>query len=374
MKKLVLLAREITQKEIELGIGKEHSSTRLFPIFKTIDLKIPIKNGKKFEPSIPIEPFQGTPLVLIPLLYLPHQESLLFATPSIIEAIKPHEIKPNKIIQDPGKGTGSPIIAAAIESNDDDILIQSPSDQYQTHHVRDAVEEIIKKMEDQGFTSGTVLTTGTKNPAFSYIKVKGEKAIEFMLKGTIPKDDMIAETMIVCCRAGYLKKQILGMKNASIDDLTKIYPYDKDELKKIKQTLADICELMTSCKTSEEFLQKCPFCDFSKIIHRLLIPNMTYATVEYQTEWDDLGDWIKVYNSHVFPKDVNGNIILSKPDLISYKNCRNSVIANYSNQKVIISDLNERIFAIGPRGTIELSINFDPAEFKKDVVEIQKQP
>ncbi len=47
MNKMVMLAREITKKDIDLGNGTERRSTRLSPIFKTLNLNIPIKNSKK---------------------------------------------------------------------------------------------------------------------------------------------------------------------------------------------------------------------------------------------------------------------------------------------------------------------------------------
>ena len=208
MKKLVMIAREITQKEIEMGIGKERSSTRLTPIFKTIDLNVPIKNNKVYIPSIPINPNEGLPLLLMPLHYIPHDESVLFGTPSILEKISEQNLQPSRTIIDPGKGTGSPILAAAVESEDDDILILAACDQFHTPAVKKAIEEILDKMSKKGFACGTVLTTGTQNPAFSYIKVQDDKAIEFMLKGTIPQKGMIAETMIVCTRTDYLISQI----------------------------------------------------------------------------------------------------------------------------------------------------------------------
>lgn len=371
MKQLIMLAREITQKEIELGIGTEPSGTRLSPIFKTLDINIPIKAGKRYNPLIPINPFEGTPMLLMPLLFIPHHESVLFGTPSIIEKMSQQKLQPTKVISDPGKGTGSPIIATSIEANDDDILILAPCDQYMSPAVNNAVEIILKKIEKEGFQSGTVLTEGTKNPAFSYIKVKGSKAIEFMLKGTIPKEDMIAETMIVCVRADYLKKQILSMKNAKIADLKKLYPYPENELKKINKQLSEISELIEFCKSTNEYMDKCPFCDFSKVIHRLLLKDMTYATVTYQEEWDDLGDWHKIYRSPLYPKDKNGNVVFSKSDLISYSDCENSVIANYTNNKIIVKDLKNRIFAVGERGIIDIPLDWDPQEFKKEVVKIQ---
>jgi mannose-1-phosphate guanylyltransferase len=371
MKQLVMLAREITQKEIELGIGTERSGTRLSPIFKTLDINIPIKAGKKYTPEIPINPFAGTPMLLMPLLFIPHDESMLFGTPSIIDKINQQEQKPTVVISDPGKGTGSPIIAASLEAKDDDILILAPCDQYLSPAVNNAVNTILEKMEKNGFKSGTVLTDGTKNPAFSYIKVKGNKAIEFMLKGTIPKEDMIAETMIVCVRAEYLKQQILSMKNAKLADLEKLYPYPKDDLEKIKEQLSVISELIVSCKSIDEYMEKCPFCDFSKVIHRLLIKNMTFATVVYQKEWDDLGDWVKIYRSPLYPKDKQSNVVFSKPDLLSYSDCENSVIANFTNKKIIVKGLKDRIFAVGSRGTIDIPLDWPPQEFKKEVVKIQ---
>ena len=366
-----MLAREITVKEIELGIGKERSSTRLSPIFKTIDLNVPIKDRKLYTPTIPIDPFEGSPLLLMPLTFIPHDESLLFGTPSINERMKTQEIQPSKIISDPGKGTGSPIIAAAIESQDEDILILAACDQFHSPAVTKALNNILDKMTQKGFAAGTVLTTGTRNPAFSYIKINGDQAIEFMLKGTIPKDDMIAETMMVCTKVAYLKEQIIKAKDFSPDQMKQLYPYSEDELTKMQKSLQEIAKLMINCSTAEEFLEKCPFCDFSKMIHRLLIPKMTFSTVEYQKEWDDLGDWLKVYHSPIFPKDKNNNLIFSKKDLISYKDCENSVIANFSTNKVIVNNLKNRIFAVGPRGTIDLPLDMDPSEYKKEVVKIQ---
>ncbi|MHA1155325.1 MAG: hypothetical protein ACTSQK_04380 [Candidatus Heimdallarchaeota archaeon] len=371
MKKLVMLAREITAKEIELGIGKERSSTRVSPIFKTIDLNVPIKEGKIYTPKIPIDPFEGSPLLLMPLFYIPNDESLLFCTPSITERISTQDLQPTRIIADPGKGTGSPILAAAIESNDDDILILAACDQYHSPAVKKAITTILERIEQKKFASGTVLTTGTSNPAFSYIKVKGDKAIEFMLKGTIPKEDMIAETMIVCVKAAYLKNRISKMREVSIVKLKELYPYADEELSKIQQNLKEIAKLMDKCSTVEEYLAKCPFCDFSKVIHRLLIPEMTYATVEYQKEWDDLGDWLKVYHSDLYPKDKNKNLIFSKENLISYTGCENSVIANFTENKIIVNGLKNRIFAVGPRGVIDLPLDMNPNEYKKEVIKIQ---
>lgn len=366
-----MLAREITIKEIELGIGKERSSTRLSPIFKTIDLNIPIKNGEIYSPTIPIDPFEGSPLLLMPLIYIPHDEALLFGTPSINERMRTQELQPTRIISDPGKGTGSPILAAAIESEEDDILILAACDQFHSPAVKKAITKILNKIEQKKFSSGTILTTGTKNPAFSYFKVKGEKAIEFMLKGTIPKDDMIAETMIVCVRVAFLKHQILKMREASLAELKELYPYAEEELVTIQQSLKEIADLMDNCSTAEEFLAKCPFCDFSTVIHRLLIPEMTYATVEYQKEWNDLGDWLKVYHSGIYPKDKNNNLIFSKEELISFTNCENSVIANFTTNKIIVNGLKNRIFAVGPRGIIDIPLDLDPNEYKKEVVKIQ---
>ncbi len=366
-----MLAREITIKEIELGIGKERSSTRLSPIFKTIDLYIPIKNGKLYTPKIPIDPFEGSPLLLMPLIYIPHDESILFGTPSINERLSKQDLQPTRIIADPGKGTGSPILAAAIDAKDDDILILAACDQFHSPAVTKAITTILDRIEQRNFSSGTVLTTGTRNPAFSYFKIKDDKAIEFMLKGTIPKDDMIAETMIVCVTVAYLKNQIAKMKEVSIAKLKELYPYTGDELAKIQQNLKVIADLMENCSTAEEFLAKCPFCDFSKVIHRLLIPEMTYATVEYIKEWNDLGDWLKVYHSGIFPKDKNNNLIFSKEKLISYTSCENSVIANFANSKIIVNGLKNRIFAVGPRGVIDLPLDMDPNEYKKEVVKIQ---
>ncbi len=371
MKKMVMLAREITKKEIDLGIGTERSSTRLSPIFKTLNLNIPIKNNEKYTPEIPINPFDGTPMLVMPLLFIPHDESYLFGTPSIIEKAGKQELQPTKVFSDPGKGTGSPIIATSLISDDDDILIVAACDQYHSPAVKSAVNKILKKMEKEEFQSGTVLTTGTRNPAFSYIKVKDDKAIEFMLKGTIPKDDMIAETMIVCVRNKYLRKQILSKKDVTIKQLKEIYPYSEEELKKIQIQLHEIAKLMDTCKDVDEYLAKCPFCDFSKVIHRLLIPKMTYSTVRYQEEWDDLGDWQKIYRSPIYPKDKNGNTVFSIPKLISYTDCENSVIANFTYNKIIVSGLKNRIFAIGPRGTIDLPLDMNPQDFKKEVVKVQ---
>ena len=371
MKKLVMLAREITEMEIKQGIGTERSSTRLVPIFKTLNINIPIHAGKKYTPAIPINPQEGTPMLSMPLLYIPHHESYLFGTPSIIDKSMDLKIQPTKLIQDPGKGTASPIIATAIEAKDDDILILSPCDQYHSEAVTDAVSSILEKIEKNEYESGTVLTTGTKNPAFSYIRVKGDDAVEFMLKGTIPKEDMIAETMIVCCKSSYLKKQISYYKDASIKDLKKIYPYTNDEIKTISELLKDISLLIDSCNTTEEYLEKCSFCDFSKVIHRLLIPQMTYATVKYQTEWDDLGDWVKIYNSSIYPKDEDGNIIFSQPGLLSYKNCENSIIANFTDSKMIVDNIKKRIVAIGPRGMINIPLKSEPSELKEKVVKLQ---
>ncbi|NHJ33604.1 MAG: hypothetical protein FK732_12155 [Asgard group archaeon] len=371
MKKMVMLAREITKKEIDLGIGTERSSTRLSPIFKTLDLNIPIKKGEKYTPEIPINPFEGTPMLVMPLLFIPHDKSYLFGTPSIIEKAGKQKLKPTKVYSDPGKGTGSPIIAASLIAKKDDILIVAACDQYHSPAVKSAVNEILEKMEKEGFQSGTVLTTGTSNPAFSYIKVKDDKAIEFMLKGTIPKDDMIAETMIVCIRNEYLRKQLLSKRAVTFEQLKEIYPYSQEELKKIQTQLSEIAKLMDSCKDVDEYLAKCPFCDFSKTIHRLLIPNMTYSTVKYQDEWDDLGDWQKIYRSPIYPKDKNGNVVFSIPKLISYTNCENSVIANFTKNKIIVSGMKNRIFAVGPRGTIDLPLDMNPQDFKKEVVKVQ---
>ncbi len=371
MKIMVMLAREITKKEIDLGIGTERSSTRLSPIFKTIDLNIPIKDGKQYTPKIPIDPFEGTPMLVMPLLYIPYDESFLFGTPSIIEKAKKQNLQPTKVYSDPGKGTGSPLIATSLIANDDDILIVAACDQYHSVAVKEAVNNILKKMETEGFHSGTVLTTGTKNPAFSYIKVKDEKAIEFMLKGTIPKEDMIAETMIVCVKNKYLREQILSMRKVTIEQLKEIYPYSEDELKKIQAQLIEIAKLMNTCKGIEEYLVKCPFCDFSQVIHRLLIPSMTYSTVKYQDEWDDLGDWQKIYHSPIYPKDEKGNVVFSKPKLLTYSDCENSLIANFTKGKVIVNGLKNRIFAVGPRGTIDLPLVMNPQDFKKEVVKVQ---
>lgn len=371
LKHLIMLAREITNKEINLGIGTERSSTRLSPIFKTLDLNIPIKNRKPYTPDIPINPNDGTPMLVMPLFYIPHDESYLFGTPSIIEKANKQTLKPTKTISDPGKGTGSPVIAASLTAKDNDMLIVAPCDQYQSSAVFKAVGQIQKNMEKKGFSSGTLLTTGTKNPAFSYLKVKGDRAIEFILKGTIPAKDMIAETMIVCIRASYLKKQILAMKNVKLSDLQEIYPYSKEEIQKIQNQLKEIGELIETCKDIEEYLKICPFCDFSKVIHRLLISDMTYATVNYQSEWDDLGDWQKVFRSPIYPKDSNNNVVFSKPELISYNDCKNSLIANFTEKKVVVNGLENRICAVGPRGSIDLPFNLDPQIFKKEVSKIQ---
>jgi mannose-1-phosphate guanylyltransferase len=371
MKKLVMIAREITQKEIDLGIGTERSGTRLSPIFKTLDLNIPIKEKEKYTPSIPIDPFDGTPMLLMPLLFIPHEDSVLFGTPSILDKMAQQTIQPKSTISDPGKGTGSPIIAAAIEAKDDEILILAPCDQYLCPSVTDAVKTILGKIEQGKYQSGTLLTTGTQNPAFSYIKVQDDKAIEFMLKGTIPKDDMIAETMIVCVRAGYLKKQIAAKKNATLDELKKLYPYSDEEISKIQKQLQEISKLIETCKSTQDYMEKCPFCDFSKAIHRLLIEDMTYATIKYQEEWDDLGDWVKIYNSPLYPKDQNDNVVFSKKDLIAYSDCENSVIANFTNKKIIVRGLKNKIFAVGSRGTIIIPLDWNPQEFKKEVVKIQ---
>ncbi|MHA1212522.1 MAG: hypothetical protein ACTSSH_08680, partial [Candidatus Heimdallarchaeota archaeon] len=359
------------QKEIEMGIGTERSGTRLSPIFKTLDLNIPIKGSKVYTPTIPIDPFEGTPMLVMPLLFVPHEKSVLFGTPSIIDKINSQSTKPDEVVFDPGKGTGNPIIAASLESEDDDILILAACDQYHSSAVNKSVTSILDRMEASGFSSGTILTLGTRNPAFSYIKVKGDKAIEFMLKGTIPKDDMIAETMIVCVRSGYLKQQILSMKNASVDELKKIYPYDDKEIIKIQQQLKVASQLIESKTTMKDYLEKCPFIDFSKVIHRLLIPSMTYATVEYQTEWDDLGDWQKIFRSPLYPKDEQGNVIFSKSGLLDYSDCSNSLIANFTSNKVIVHGLKDRIYAIGSRGTIDIPLDLDPQVFKKSVVKIQ---
>ncbi len=371
LKILVMIAREITQKEINLGIGSELSGTRLSPIFKTLDLNIPIKDNQRYIPDIPIDPNLGTPMLLMPLLNISSDKSILFGTPSIIDKIKLLKTQPTNVVSDPGKGTGNPIIAASMEAEDDDILILSPCDQYQSSAVHKAVKIILDKIEAGKFKSGTMLTDGTKNPAFSYIKVDGDKAVEFMLKGTIPKDDMIAETMVVCVRAEFLKQQIVKMKNATIKQLKEIYPYPKDDLEIIQKQLKTISELIESKVSTNEYLQKCPFCDFSKVIHRLLIPNMTFATVRYLDEWDDLGDWQKIYRSSLYPKDKNGNVVFSKPGLISYTNCRNSLIANFTDKKIILEGLDNRIVAIGSRGTIDISLDMDPQNFKKEVMKLQ---
>ena len=369
--KLVMIAREITAKEIALGIGTERSGTRLSPIFKTLDLYLPIKEKKLFKPAIPINPFEGTPMLMMPLLFVPHETSVLFGTPSILEMMKKQTVQPQEMVLDPGKGTANPLIAAAIAAPEDEILILAPCDQYHSQAITKAVNEIVSKMVEKGYQSGTVLTTGTRNPAFSYLRVKDDRAIEFILKGTIPKDDMIAETMIVCVRVGFLKKQILEMKDASLQRLKETYPFDESTIKKIQTQLKQIGELIENCKEHESYLKQCPFCDFSKVIHRLLIPDMTFAVVKYQEEWDDLGDWQKVYNSPLFPKDEHGNVVFSLPELLSYTNCQNSMIANFGKQKVIINGLKKRIFAVGSRGTIDIPLELDPQEFKKEVIKLQ---
>ncbi|HUT82928.1 MAG TPA: hypothetical protein VMZ29_17160 [Candidatus Bathyarchaeia archaeon] len=371
MKLLVMIAREITQKEIDMGIGSELSGTRLSPIFKTLDLNIPIKDNKRYTPTIPIDPDEGIPMLLMPLLNIPHDKSILFGTPSIIDKINSLNHHPTKIVSDPGKGTGNPIIAASMEAKDEDILILSPCDQYQSPAVNVAVNKILEKIKAGKFKSGTMLAHGTKNPAFSYIRVNGDIAVEFMLKGTIPKDDMIAETMVVCVRAGYLKQQITERKNATIEQLKEIYPYKEDELLVIQKQLTTISELIESKVGTDEYLKRCPFCDFSKVIHRLLIPNMTFATVKYLDEWDDLGDWQKIFQSSLYPKDKDGNVIFSKSNLLSYTNCSNSLIANFTNRKIILHGLKNRIVAIGIRGTIDISLEMDPQDFKKEVVKLQ---
>ncbi|MBN1328266.1 MAG: hypothetical protein JXA54_02220 [Candidatus Heimdallarchaeota archaeon] len=371
MKILVMIAREITQKEIKLGIGTELSGTRLSPIFKSLDLNIPIKNNQLYTPEIPIDPNEGTPMLLMPLLTIPNDKSILFGTPSIIDKINSLNVQPTNVVFDPGKGTGNPIIAASMEAKDDDILILSPCDQYQSPAVATAVTKILEKIDTGEFKSGTMLTKDTKNPAFSYIKVSGDRAVEFMLKGTIPKDDMIAETMVVCVRAGYLKQQITAMKKASIEQLKEIYPYKENELIVIQKQLQTISELIENKVSTDEYLKSCPFCDFSKAIHRLLIPNMTYATVKYLDEWDDLGDWQKIYRSPLYPKDQDGNVVFSQADLISYSDCSNSLIANFTYNKVILQGLKNRIVAIGKRGIIDLSLEMDPQDFKNEVVKLQ---
>jgi len=366
-----MIAREITQKEIAMGIGTERSGTRLSPIFKTLDLNIPIENKKVFTPEIPIDPEKGTPMLLMPLLFIPHKTAMLFGTPSILEKMKEQTIQPHELVLDPGKGTGSPIIAAALTAKDEEILILAPCDQYQSPAITKAVNEIVTKMNEKGFQSGTVLATGTRNPSFSYLRVKGDAATEFILKGTIPKEDMIAETMIVCVRAGFLKKQILKMKDASLEELKNLYPFDEQTIKSIQQQLNTIASLIATCKDKEQYLKECPFCDFSKVIHRLLIGSMTYALVQYQEEWDDLGDWQKLYRSPLFPKDQDANVIFSTSGLLAVKNCRNSIIANFSKQKVIVNGLEKRIFAVGPRGIVDVPLELNPQEFKKEVVKIQ---
>jgi len=366
-----MLAREITKKEISLGIGSENSSTRLSPIFKTLHMNVPIKDGKIYKPSIPIDPLDGTPLVQIPLLFIPHNESYLFATPSIIEKINSHYNQPTQVISDPGKGTGSPMFAAAIESKEDDILILTPCDQFQSPVVTTSVKTILKRIEEGKYQCGTILATETHKPVFTYFRVKGDSIVEYLLKGVVPEKDMFADTMIVCCKVSYLKEQIQKKKNATFEELQKLYNYDDKEIKRIQKLIKNIAELLDTCKTSAEYLEKCSFCDFSKHIHLLLMPEMTFATVEYKTEWDDLGDWIKIYNSHLFPKDAQGNVVFSKKELLLYKDCENSLIANFTDQKVIVNGLKKRIFAIGPRGAIDLPIDRDPKYFKEDVIEIK---
>ncbi|MEA2069790.1 MAG: hypothetical protein U9O98_00715 [Asgard group archaeon] len=371
MIKLVMLAREITKKEIEVGIGTERSSTRLAPIFKTLHLNIPLKNGELYTPSFPIDVTEGVPILQLPLDFIPHDTSILFGTPSINEKAQAMSKTPSKMIIDPGKGTGSPFIAASIQADKDDILISAPCDQYLSKAVSKGIKTILSKMDSKDFESGTILTTGTKNPAFSYIRIENDKAIEFMLKGIIPKEGMIAETMIVCCRVGYLHKQLREMKDCTINDLKKIYPYPENELKEIQKTLQEIVQLLDTCKTPVKYIEKCSFCDFSKIIHRLLITSMTYATVEYQQEWDDLGDWIKLYNSPIFPRDKNGNKVFAKKENILYTDCENSIIANFTDKKMIVHGLKNQIIASGPRGAINLSIELPPNDFKQKVKKIQ---
>ncbi|MHA1440663.1 MAG: hypothetical protein ACTSPK_02210 [Candidatus Heimdallarchaeota archaeon] len=371
MRKLVMLAREITKKEISLGIGSENSSTRLSPIFKTLHMNVPIIDGKIFKPTIPIDPTQGMPLVQVPLLFVPHDESYIFATPSIIEKIDSLTPKPTNMISDPGKGTGSPMFAAAIESEDDDILILTPCDQYQSPVVTAGVKTIIKKIEDGKYQCGTILATETHKPVFTYFRVKEDRIVEYLLKGVVPEKDMFADTMIVCCKVSYLKQQVQKKRNASFEELQKLYNYPEKEIKRIQELIEKIAELLDSCKTAKEYMEKCSFCDFSKHIHILLMPEMTYAKVAYKTEWDDLGDWIKIYHSPLFPKDTNGNVVFSQEKLLLYKDCENSLIANFTDQKVIVNGLKNRIFAIGPRGAIDLPIDRDPKYFKEDVIEVK---
>jgi hypothetical protein len=366
-----MLAREITKKEISLGIGSENSSTRLSPIFKTLHMNVPIKDGKIFKPSIPIDPLQGMPLVQVPLLFVPHEESYIFATPTIIEMMDSLSPKPTNMVSDPGKGTGSPMFAAAIESADDDILILTPCDQYQSPKVTKGVETIVKRIEEGKYQCGTILATETHKPVFTYFRVKDDRVVEYLLKGVVPEKDMFADTMIVCCKVSYLKQQVLKKRNASIEELQKLYNYPEQEIKRIQELIKNIAELLESCKTAKEYMEKCSFCDFSKHIHLLLMDKMTYAKVEYKTEWDDLGDWIKVYHSHLFPKDENGNLVFSNNKLLLYKDCENSLIANFTDRKVIVNGLKNRIFAIGPRGAIDLPIDRDPKYFKEDVIKIK---
>lgn len=366
-----MLAREITHKEIELGIGTERSSTRLSPIYKTITLNIPYRKGELYQPNIPIDPTMGTPILAMPLLFIPHDESILFGTPSIIEKSRLMNKQPTRTVIDYGKGTGTPFVAALLEAEDEDILILAACDQFMSPAITKAVNQIINRIENEEFACGTILTTGTKNPAFSYIKVEGKKAKEFMLKGIIPQEDMIADTMLVCCQAKFLRTQINKMKDTKIEELKKLYPYSEKELNEIQETLQKMNQLLEECETSNEFLEQSHFCDFSKVIHRLLIPDMTYATVEYQKEWDDLGDWQKVYRCPIFPKDDQGNVVFSRKDAIHYEDCTNSVIANFSENKTIVRALNNRIFAVGERGTVNIPLDLNPKEFKKDVIKIQ---
>lgn len=366
-----MLAREITKKEISLGIGSENSSTRLSPIFKTLHMNVPIKDGEIFKPSIPIDPSLGTPLVQVPLLFIPHDKSYIYATPSIIEKMDSLNPKPSSIISDPGKGTGSPMFATAVESEDDDILILTPCDQFQSPVVTAGVQTILKRIEEGKYQCGTILATETHKPVFTYFRVKGDSIVEYLLKGVVPEKDMFADTMIVCCKVSYLKQQIQKKRNATIEELQKLYNYSDKEVKRIQELIKNIAELLDTCKTAAEYMEKCSFCDFSKHIHLLLMPEMTFAKVAYKSEWDDLGDWIKIYNSHLFPKDEQGNLIFSKEKLVLYKDCENSIIANYTDQKVIVNGLKNRIFAVGPRGAIDLPIDRDPKYFKEDVIEIK---
>ena len=264
MKKLVLLAREITKKEIKLGIGTENSSTRLSPIFKTLHMNVPIKNGKIYKPTLPINPNEGTPLVQVPLLFVPHDESYIFATPSIIEKMGTLDMQPTKAISDPGKGTGSPMFAAAIDSKDDDILILTPCDQFQSPAVTKGVKTILKRIDDGKYQCGTILATETHKPVFTYFRVKDDSVVEYLLKGVMPEEDMFADTMIVCCKVSYLKEQVQKKKDATFDELKKLYNYPDKEIEKIQKMLKKISELLDTCKTAAEYMEKCSFCDFSK--------------------------------------------------------------------------------------------------------------